>query len=205
MNQSELTRLLSVVANDFATTLGVDPDRLAQEASKRTPENFGGDPAREFRKACETTARLIGSGRRFDRPGAHVISVYKRLVFAGDGPTTPKSAHADPFVEQLAREIDEADAQIRRMPQERHDRVRAIEEWRNNRSLPCPHWALQGHPSREEYERRRNEAAAKRAAERAERGLMPPAPPGPTSVGDLVHKHNQRLADISQAHAEGEE
>jgi len=205
VNQSELCRLLTVVANDFATTLGVDPERLAQEAAKRTPDSFAGDPAREFRRACETTSRLVEGGRRFERPGAHVISVFKRLVFAGDGPTTPSASSTDPFVQQLVREIDEEDAKIRAMPKSRHDAVRAIEAWRNDRSLPTPHWALNGFESREEWQRRRDEAAAKRAAERAERGLMPPAPPGPTSVEALVHKHNQRLADISADLAEAGE
>jgi hypothetical protein len=52
VNLSELTRLLSQVTEDFATTLGVDPDLLAREAAKVVPEHFPGDPARELRRAC---------------------------------------------------------------------------------------------------------------------------------------------------------
>lgn len=206
MNLSELTRLLSQVAGDFATTLGVDPDLLAREAARVVPEHFPGDPARELRRACETTARKIANGARLERPGAFAMTCFRKAVHAHEaGPTSAPSssrapsAHVDPFVLETLRDIAEADAEIRRMPQSRHDRVRAIEQWRNerftSRETPAPLWALYGHQSPEAYAE-----GQRRAAERlrAERGLAAPQPEGVQPMATVI-KHSQTLRTLDEA------
>lgn len=206
MNLSELTRLLSQVAGDFATTLGVDPDLLAREAAKVVPEHFPGDPARELRRACETTARKIANGGRLERPGAFAMTCFRKAVHAHEaGPASAPSssrapsAHVDPFVLETIRDIEEADAEIRRMPQSRHDRVRAIEQWRNERftakETKAPLWALYGHQSPEAYAE-----GQRRAAERlrAERGLAAPQPEGVQPMATVI-KHSQTLRTLDEA------
>jgi hypothetical protein len=69
------------------------------------------------------------------------------------------------FVKQTLREIAEADAEIARMPQTRHDQVAAIAKWERDRVdpryhgqvVPTPYWALYQYDSPETYEQSKRE------------------------------------------------
>lgn len=200
MNYSELIRVLSDVAEDFATTLGVDPTPFAARAANDVPADYHGDVVKEFRRACETTARKIDNGGRLEKPGLYALRVFSQnLQGSGGRPKAASPATVDPFVAETIREIEEADAEIRRMPQSRHDRVRAIEQWRNgrftSRETPTPLWALYGFDSSESYEE-----SARRLKERrrAEQGLATPQPKGVQSMATVI-KHSQTLRTLDEA------
>ena len=61
------------------------------------------------------------------------------------------------FLRNANLEMEAADREIRAMPESRHRRVEAINEWTRNRArVPCPYWALYGADSPEEYEAAQN-------------------------------------------------
>lgn len=203
MNYSELVRLMSAVAEDFATTLGIDPTSFAGKAANDVPADYRGDAVRELRRACETTARKLDNGHRMGRPGMYALKVFASNL-KGAPAKSAVPATTDPFVLETIREIEEADAEIRRMPQSRHDRVRAIEQWRNERftsqETPAPLWALYGFADERSYV---ESSERLKARQRAAQGLGRPMPEGGQSMATIIG-HSQTLRDLD-AHINGDD
>jgi hypothetical protein len=81
------------------------------------------------------------------------------------GKPAPAVQTENDFIKQTLREIAEADAEIARMPQTRHDQVAAIAKWERDRVdpryhgqvVPTPYWALYQYDSPEAYEQSKRE------------------------------------------------
>lgn len=189
MTYEDMVDRMASVAAQYATLFGVAPPSFAAKAANEVPPDYRGDALREFRKACDTTARKLDGGLRLDRPDTYALKVFRSYI--ANAKSTQPAGPIDPFVAETLRDIEQADAEIRRMPQARHDRVRAIEHWRAHGG-PTPYWALYGYDGPEAYTESLERA---RAQWRAERGLGKPMPKGVQGIGAVI-QHSQTLRDL---------